>query len=401
MWANKKSVCIVGGGFVNKGAEAMVITVANAIYKSLRDVDIYVQIKSRDIQQARDYGLLPLTVGRKKLAVSYLASKIRTAKTYYKCSAVIDVGGYQFGDTWGEESAWRRVRTMKRWAKFRNLIFYMPQAWGPFTSSGIHDAIRSIVNVATLCYVRDRTSMVEMEKLVGKQHPKIRLAHDIAWSFQAEDLPIGKQIIHDSGLPEKKNSIVICITPNLRVYERYEGIGLNNEYIIFLTDIIRHICSVHNARVILMGHALRQDNSKISDDRTLCNYLMSSLDKSMPIAHVDKALPAAKVKSIIGNCDLLISSRYHALIAALSQGIPVAAIGWSHKYDELLAEVGLSSNIIHLSESSKKTCSKIDSIIKRLPEISAAIKSKGPTFKKSGEDTINEVISRIKDKFES
>ena len=34
-------------------------------------------------------------------------------------------------------------------------------------------------------------------------------------------------------------------------------------------------------------------------------------------------------------------SRFHALVAALSQGIPVAALGWSHKYAELLGEFGL------------------------------------------------------------
>lgn len=399
--SNNKAVCIVGGGFVNKGAEAMALTVAHAIRKSLPDVDIYMQIESRDFQQARDNGLLPVKGDRPTSGVSWLASKIRTAKTLYKCSAIIDVGGYQFGDPWGKKATWRKTRYIKRCAKFENLIFFMPQAWGPFSSPGIRDAIQSVVDTATLCYVRDKTSMAALEDVVGKDCPKIRFAHDIAWNFQGADLPIGQQLIRDTELPENNKSITICLTPNMKIYERCSGVGQGNEYIRFFGQIIEHICSEHNARVVLMGHKLRPDNSENKDDRTLCNYLLSSLEKSMPVAHIDRILTAAEVKSVIGNCDLLISSRYHALIAALSQGIPVASIGWSHKYDELLAEVGLSSNIISLSKTSKKACVDIDSIVERLPEISAAIKAKVPTFKKSGEDAINEVLSRIKERFES
>ena len=398
--SNNKAVCIVGGGFLNKGAEAMVLTVAHAIGKSLPDVDIYIQIESRDFQRARDNGLIPVKRNRLTSSISWLTSNIRTVKTHHKCIAIIDVSGYQFGDTWGKKFARRKARYIRDCAKFGNLIFFMPQAWGAFSSPGIGDAIRSVVDTATLCYVRDKTSMTAVEELVGKQHPRIRFAHDIAWNFQGADLSIGRQLIRDAGLPENKNSIAICVTPSMKVYKRYKNSGLNNEYIKFLGEIIEHLCSKHNARVVLMGHDLRPDNSDRNDDRLLCNYLLSSLDRSMPVAHVDRVLTAATVKSIIGNCDLLISSRYHALIAALSQGIPVVALGWSHKYDELLAEVDLSSNIISLSEGSKKACGTIDLIVESLPEMSAATKSKVPAIKKSGEDAVSEVILRIKKRLE-
>lgn len=35
---------------------------------------------------------------------------------------------------------------------------------------------------------------------------------------------------------------------------------------------------------------------------------------------------------------MVIGSRYHSLVAALSCGVPCIAIGWSHKYAELMAE---------------------------------------------------------------
>lgn len=44
---------------------------------------------------------------------------------------------------------------------------------------------------------------------------------------------------------------------------------------------------------------------------------------------------------MIGECDLMLGSRFHALIAALSSGVPSVAIGWAHKYPELLGEFGM------------------------------------------------------------
>jgi len=395
MPSNRKAVCIVGGGFVNKGAEAMVLTVAHAVRKGLADTDIYVRSDSRELEQVRQHGLLPWESIEPTGLVSRFRSKIKTVGIYYKCSAFIDVGGYQFGDPWGEEHVRRMARAFRRCARFGNLVFFMPQAWGPFSSPAMCDAIQCVVNTATLCYVRDKTSMTAVEELVGKKHPRIRFAHDIAWNFQGADTSVGRQLIRDAGLVTGENSITVCVTPNMRVYERNHGVGNANEYVIFLRELITYLCRSYDARIVLMGHELRADNRDKRDDRYLCNLLLESIDRSLSIAHVDGLLTAAQIKAVIGNCDLLLSSRYHALIAALSQGIPVMAIGWSHKYDQLLAEVGLAQNLISVTKSEDKVHRKIDVIMERLPELAATVRARIPEFKNSGREALDEVVLAI------
>jgi len=394
IWANKKAVCITGGGFGNKGAEAMVLTIANAIRKRLPDVKIFIRVKSIDFSKACNNNLFPIKSDNPTSISSRLFSKIRTANLYYKCSAFINVGGYQIGDPWEERLAQKLAKTMKRCVRFGNQVFLMPQAWGPFSSRGIADAVWSIIQTATLSYVRDKRSMEAVEKVVGKENPKVRFAHDIAWNFQGADLMVGRRLIHDAGLLERGNSITVCVTPNLR-FGIFEGTGQENKYIKSLRCIIQYLCSKHNAKVLLLGHAFESNNLGTKDDRTLCNYLLSSFEQRLPVAHLDRILTAAKVKSVIGNCDLLISSRYHALIAALSQGIPAAAIGWSHKYDELMAEVGLTSNIISLSKTNKEIFMGIDSIVESLAGMRNIIAPKVLAMKKSGQEAVNEVVSRI------
>jgi polysaccharide pyruvyl transferase WcaK-like protein len=52
------------------------------------------------------------------------------------------------------------------------------------------------------------------------------------------------------------------------------------------------------------------------------------------------------LKGILGAATLVVSSRYHALISAMSQGVPVVATGWSHKYATLLEDFGIPEQLI-------------------------------------------------------
>ena len=56
--------------------------------------------------------------------------------------------------------------------------------------------------------------------------------------------------------------------------------------------------------------------------------------------------------------ELVISSRFHAMISALSLGIPVFIIGWSHKYQEVLQMFGLEANQADFQGLSEEALSK-------------------------------------------
>jgi colanic acid/amylovoran biosynthesis protein len=398
--ANVKIVRIIGAGFGNKGAEAMLLTAAEAIRVNLPDVKIIARVRSMDFKQIADNARIFLEMEPPRKFFRRILADILMPKIPCKAAAVIDIGGYQFGDPWGANYARNKARQTKNWVHSGQPVFFLPQAWGPFSTSPVSKAVSSIVNTATLSFARDKTSLAEIRKLVGTNSPKVRFAHDIAWNFKGDDLSAGKQLIKDTGFPLNYNKLTVCLTPNTQVYSRIESAsGPQNEYIVLLREIAEHLCKAHNAQVILLGHQFLEDNSVRKDDRTLCNYILSSLDSSLPVIHIDKTLSAAQTKSVIGNCDLLLSSRYHALIAAMSQGIPSAAIGWSHKYDELMSEVGLSSNVISLSKEKKDILRDIDLIVEQTAQARETLKSTVPQMKQSGQKALDEVVSAIKDKF--
>ena len=50
-------------------------------------------------------------------------------------------------------------------------------------------------------------------------------------------------------------------------------------------------------------------------------------------------------KALVGGADLVVSSRYHGLVNALSMGVPAVGTSWSHKYAHLLADYGCKDSL--------------------------------------------------------
>jgi len=396
-----KLIRIVGGGFSNKGAEAMLLVVSEAIRRRLAGADILARLHEEDFEQARDNGINLLEMPPSRVFIRQVMAAIMPKKIRYRAGAVIDIGGYQFGDDWGPKSAYNKLKMVKRWIRAGEPVFFMPQAWGPFSTEAINEPIREIINTATLSFARDRTSLRQLQKIAGADNPKLRFAHDIAWNFQGADLSVGEQLLSEAGISKKDKVLTVCLTPNLQVYKRSKGRGPDNEYIKSLCDITGHLCLAHNARVVLLEHQFSQGNPDEKNDRTLCKYILGSLDGSLPVVHLDKALSAGQIKSVIGNCDLLLSSRYHALIAGLSQQIPAVAIGWSHKYDELMTEVGLSSNVISLPKPKDEITGELDVIIGRITQAKNVLATTIGPMKQSGQKALDEVLSIIQERFQS
>jgi len=377
----------------------MLLVAVEAIHNRLPGVEILVQLRRKNFEQARAIGLTLLETTPSRAFWRRVMAALCWHKIHYKAGAVIDVGGYQFGDPWGAKSAKNKLELVKQRIRAGELVFFLPQAWGPFSTDGIGESIREIVNTATLSFARDKTSLRELHKLVGADNSKVCFAHDIAWNFQGDDLSLGRQLIMNVAGAGKDNAMTVCLVPNRQVYKRCKGQGPDNDYIVLLCNIISHLSRRHNARLILLEHQLSKDNPEERNDKTLCKYILSSLDSALPVVHLDKTLSASQIKSVIGNCDLLLSSRYHALIAALSQQIPAVAIGWSHKYDELMAEVGLGSNIIFSSMAKGEVLDQIDKVVEQMPQAREILASTVPVMKQSGRAAIDKVLSIIADKF--
>ncbi len=382
------NILITGGNFINKGAEAMILTVVSALKgKYGNSVNIYVMVEDEYSIEAKENGLIPLKIN------STLRNKIKKLFVNGRINAIIDIGGYQFGDNWGIKSALMKQVVFDKWKSRGAKIYFLPQAWGPFNNEHIADIIKSILLNSAVAYVRDRYSMIEVEKvLTSVQCEKVKRGDDIAWNFQGNPLSDGKGILKNLGIGDE---LVVGISPNIRVYERKAGEGVNNQYIKYVCNIVNWLISEHDCSVVLLGHELNRIGLKKHDDRLLFEYIINGVKCNRKLYCLNDEYDAKTIKSIIGNFGMSISSRYHALIAALSQGVPSAAIGWSHKYEALMESVGLETCMLPDEEDDPAYKEVLNELITKKDYFQNRIREHLPNLLSSARASINSVIKEI------
>lgn len=344
---NKIGILITGGNFINKGAEAMVLSMADAIKKKFQNnCVIYVAVEDEYAKEVYDNFLRPYRIYPTiiNLVIRYFVN--------FRINAVIDVGGYQFADSWGERKINNAFKSFKKWKKAGKKVFYMPQAWGPLTNTKIQISVREILRKCDYAFARDDISLEEIRRLDIGEMANIGNADDVAWNFEGHLPSEGEKFIRMKGVTK---GLVVGITPNMRVYEKYETKGGVNRYIVYISLMIEWLLeNYENMSIVLLGHEFNRIGLVKHDDRFLNRIILDQVATKERIFVVDDELSARTIKAIICNFDLIISSRYHAIIAALSQGVPAIALGWSHKYDTLMHLFELDDCIVRMEDEKYK-----------------------------------------------
>ena len=127
----------------------------------------------------------------------------------------------------------------------------------------------------------------------------------------------------------------VIIIPNQRMLDKTDRSVANN-YFQYLINLCTYFKETGEDVIIL--------NHEGVADQQVCHRLSNACNNLPVIAHWDPVY----IKSAIGCCKLLISSRFHGCVSALSQGVPVIASSWSHKYEMLLKEYGVGECLIDL-----------------------------------------------------
>jgi colanic acid/amylovoran biosynthesis protein len=350
-------ILIRGGGFSNKGDQAMGLTVKQELGRRLPLANFWNRVPPEQVEAGWSSGYLvsagPAGRLRKGLLLGsgvIRSAVLRRAAATDPLSAleisqlghvdgVIDIGGFAYGDVWGETSA-RRAAAWARYCRSTGKLFIaMPQAWGPFERPRLAGLVREIVECSTDVYARDRESLAHLLGLDPAFRSTVTLAPDIAFCLEPSPPAVGQDILRRYGLsPGTKPIVGIC--PNMRVYERTTGVGYQNRYVRTLIDVASFCMNELGAAVALIPHERVDPTKNKPDDRFLCALVAAVFSSRRDCAALPVFDSPAQSLSVLGHLDLVVGSRYHTLVLGLSAGVPCIALGWSHKYEQLLADVG-------------------------------------------------------------
>ncbi len=334
-------------GFVNKGAELMLRTIVSELRQRLPDAHLAVAASRRDTYARRAEMGLYQKIWFTRYGVHWgklgrlLPKQFRDRFGMVvdeEIDVVLDASGFSYSDQWGPAKIREAAALTRAWKHRGKRVVYLPQAFGPFSTRDSRLAMETIVEFSDLVYARDRASHQHIQEIVGPRE-NVRLCPDL--TIAAE--PIVFESDHD--LRSK-----VCIVPNHRMLDMTDA-STREKYVPTLASVIDRLQS-HSVGVFILVHEGQADLD-------LAEQLSSCCAQPVQIVLEPHAL---RIKAIIGHSLGLIGSRYHSLVSALSQGVPVLATGWSHKYEHLLDDFGVGDCMVSLTDSPQA----IDAQVQRL-----------------------------------
>lgn len=325
---------IKGVQFENKGAELMLYSIVKEVKQLWPEAEICLRprLKSPYVKRASlgAYQKLQLSKGNLDLnALSYwLPKKI---KNYLKrawgivtesdVSIVLDASGFSYGEQWGESCLDSTVKEVQRLKKHNKGYIFLPQALGPFKNSSLHEKAKLAFGDASLVFARESCSFEHVKDFAQNN---VLIAPDFTnlYSPQANE-----QYHHLSG------GVAIIVNCKMISEKNKDSYWREN----YITNIVQLVSEIQHLgkNVFLLNH-------EGAEDRVICEQLSAQIGE-IEIVEPDHA---DDVKGIIKQCEFVVSSRFHGCVSALSSNIPCLATSWSHKYEQLYKEYGVSECLI-------------------------------------------------------
>ncbi|MFJ5954516.1 polysaccharide pyruvyl transferase family protein [Paenarthrobacter sp. NPDC092416] len=238
--------------------------------------------------------------------------KVRTGKlvSIKGLSGVLDASGFALGDAWGVETAKWLQRKYRQWDSQGIPVIALPQAYGAFTDPALASMCREALSICRLVFPRDSTSAEHLRSLgLGSQV-----------SEHVPDITIGEDL-RSGKFPRLRRMVVV---PNWNLAER----GDKGAYVASLIEGVRW-ARRHQLDVVGLLHEGQRDLQ-----------LLQHLQSEEPLRIVAD-LTGWETKRFIAESEIVISGRYHAVLAALTTNTPVLTHSWSHKYREVLSQFGV------------------------------------------------------------
>jgi len=340
---------ITGANFSNKGAQLMLATVCHRLRNAMPKVRLTIPSGTSSAVERSQFGLSetvrPLKNRRFRIPNRWNKCRelLRTRGTEMKAKwtpagsfglmhesrldGIVDISGYAFGDKWPANKAQRLSLPAAELQRRGKPVVMLPQMLGPFTNPGQAEAFQELASHVNLIYARDQESYDFARPFSSMR--QLRLAPDITIEMPPKP---GKRIAERYA----------CIVPNSKLLEANpQRQDWSNSYLDRLVASYRQ-CQKHGLDVAIVQHEFNDGDSKLVAE--LCRQV------NCPPSHIVTEHNPQVLKWILGGACLVIGSRFHSLVSALSMGVPAIALGWAHKYDALLSDFAVPE-MIHFATS--------------------------------------------------
>ena len=258
---------------------------------------------------------------------------------------VIDLWGIAFSDKLGVPRNWFRIidryvylitskLLKKKFVKYTS-------SFGPIHTFRTKHFARLFLGKMTdqiLC--REQESQKALKDL-GINIP-MQVCPDTALAMKPESIPDRSSLELFGAGP------VIAVSISHQIIKQWDS---SDGYINMISSLIQDCIDNFNGEILLIPNEIGFPN----DDISVAESVRSKCAQKDRIHILSiEELSAPQLKYIISQCEIMLASRYHSIVAAMSSAVPTLVIGWHYKYEELLAHFQQNEYSINCQQCSTK-----------------------------------------------
>ena len=227
-------------------------------------------------------------------------------------------------------------------------LYTLPQTLGPITRKRELLLTKYVLSRMRIALVRDPISAEVWQKW-QVQGPQWDLYPDLAFAFaenqgQAE----AKAWLAEFGVRGAPHEACLGVTL-INWGAQDQTFSLQSVYEDAIEAAIRDFLQSHGSKVLLFAQV--HGPTSAQDDLIPARRVLARLaDLRDQVVLVDRWVPPYVLKAAYGRMDLFLGTRLHSNIFALTEGVPVVAIGYQYKTRGIMRMLGLEPWVLDIGE---------------------------------------------------
>ncbi len=260
-----------------------------------------------------------------------------------RADMVVDIWGIWFADTLGSNAFYDRLigdglHMVLGKVMGKPVVKYTADL-GPFTEFWNRFFARLYLKrFFGLVFARDQVSY-DSAKALGVRTP-MRCVPDTAFLLDPAE---GDQSRRLAAVRRERPVVGISVS-----HQAYNRAPSREDYLDAMATLALHAIEA-GMHVVLLPNELHFKRAA-EDDEGISRMIEERVRGGHCETVVTREMPGEEIKGVIAQFDAIVAARYHSIIAALSLGVPVLAIGWHHKYEGVLGRFGLTEWLCTVTE---------------------------------------------------
>lgn len=401
-----KKIAIIGSALSgNKGAAAMLESALQTLGGKDVEFTLLSMYPLSDAKQNTyknltvvDASPLKLGVVINSLALLYrilppLRAQIRkhdATRAILEADVLLDQGGITFVDG-REKFLIYNVASILPALNLKTPVVKCAQALGPFKNP--------INRLAAKIYLPKMRAIVSRGAITHEYLETLNLDNVTAGADYAFSLDLTKD---ETASAKKKFSkpanfsdrTIVGLSPSVVMQKKIDAKG--GDYAQEMIDFVNYLTGAGYG-VVLVPHSVRSNTDKThNNDMPLCKTIYSEIKDEQQVMFLDEELSSQELRYWIGETDIFVASRFHAMVSSLATSVPTLVIGWSHKYKEVLDMFELSEWAFGGDKlSHAHLVNEFNRLVENKKKVEARLKKHLPEVKKRSAvqvDVIKEVV---------